>query len=83
MRCDVIAAGVVNAAKAVGLEKPLVIRLEGESNPNQSSSITSDVPPNSRSRPIPCTLLSHEPCRASNRALALAIHLEPNNKTVA
>merc|ERR1711907_400544 len=29
MRCDVIAAGVVNAAKAVGLEKPLVIRLEG------------------------------------------------------
>lgn len=29
MRCDVIAAGVVNAAKAVGLDKPLVIRLEG------------------------------------------------------
>jgi succinyl-CoA synthetase beta subunit len=29
MRCDVIAAGVVNAAKAVGLEKPLIIRLEG------------------------------------------------------
>lgn len=29
MRCDVIAAGIVNAAKQVGLEKPLVIRLEG------------------------------------------------------
>jgi len=29
MRCDVIAAGVVNAAKAVGLNKPLIIRLEG------------------------------------------------------
>jgi len=29
MRCDVIASGIVNAAKQVGLEKPLVIRLEG------------------------------------------------------
>ena len=29
MRCDVIATGVVQAARALGLEKPLVVRLEG------------------------------------------------------
>jgi len=29
MRCDVIAAGVVNAVKEVGLKVPLVVRLEG------------------------------------------------------
>ena len=29
MRCDVIATGVVEAACALGLEKPLVVRLEG------------------------------------------------------
>ena len=29
MRCDVIATGVVEAARALGLEKPLVVRLEG------------------------------------------------------
>jgi len=29
MKCDVIAAGIVNAAKTIGLDKPLVVRLEG------------------------------------------------------
>jgi succinyl-CoA synthetase beta subunit len=29
MRCDVIADGVITAAKEVGLDKPLVVRLEG------------------------------------------------------
>lgn len=29
MRCDVIANGVVEAAKQVSLSKPLVVRLEG------------------------------------------------------
>lgn len=29
MRCDVIAAGIVNAAKQVGVKVPLVVRLEG------------------------------------------------------
>ncbi|MCC2685537.1 MAG: sucC, partial [Paenibacillaceae bacterium] len=29
MRCDVIANGVVEAAKQVGLDRPLVVRLEG------------------------------------------------------
>ena len=29
MRCDVIATGVVEAARALGLKKPLVVRLEG------------------------------------------------------
>merc|ERR1712086_566406 len=29
MRCDIIAAGIVGAAKTVGLTKPLIIRLEG------------------------------------------------------
>jgi succinyl-CoA synthetase beta subunit len=29
MKCDVIAAGVINASKQVGLKVPLVVRLEG------------------------------------------------------
>ena len=29
MRCDVIAEGVVSAVKEVGLQVPLVVRLEG------------------------------------------------------
>ena len=29
MQCDVIAEGVIEAAKAVSLDKPLVVRLEG------------------------------------------------------
>lgn len=29
MKCDVIAAGIVNAAKGVGMKVPLVVRLEG------------------------------------------------------
>ena len=29
MRCDVIATGVINAAKSIGMKKPIVIRLQG------------------------------------------------------
>jgi len=29
MKCDIIAGGIINAAKNVGLKKPLVVRLEG------------------------------------------------------
>ena len=29
MKCDVIAAGIVNAARQVGVEVPLIVRLEG------------------------------------------------------
>jgi len=29
MRCDVIAVGIINAAKLIGIDKPLVIRLQG------------------------------------------------------
>ena len=29
MKCDVIAAGIVNAAKQVGVSVPLIVRLEG------------------------------------------------------
>lgn len=29
MRCDVIASGVINAAKNIGMKKPIVIRLQG------------------------------------------------------
>ena len=29
MRCDVIATGVINAAKKIGMKKPIVIRLQG------------------------------------------------------
>ena len=28
-RCDVIAMGVINAAQAIGMKKPIVIRLKG------------------------------------------------------
>ena len=28
MRCDVIAAGIINAAKEIGMKKPIVIRLQ-------------------------------------------------------
>ena len=29
MRCDVIATGIINAAKNIGIKKPIVIRLQG------------------------------------------------------
>jgi succinyl-CoA synthetase beta subunit len=29
MKCDVIAQGIINAAKTVGIKVPLVVRLEG------------------------------------------------------
>ena len=29
MRCDVIANGIINAAKEIGVQKPIVIRLQG------------------------------------------------------
>ena len=29
MKCDVIASGIVNAAKEVGIKVPLIVRLEG------------------------------------------------------
>lgn len=29
MRCDIIANGVVNAVKEIGIEVPVVVRLEG------------------------------------------------------
>jgi succinyl-CoA synthetase beta subunit len=29
MKCDIIAAGIISAAKNIGLDKPLVVRLEG------------------------------------------------------
>ncbi|MDF2724620.1 MAG: sucC, partial [Paenibacillus sp.] len=29
MKCDVIADGVIEAAKQIGLDRPLVVRLEG------------------------------------------------------
>ena len=29
MRCDVIAAGIINAVKEIGIRKPIVIRLQG------------------------------------------------------
>merc|ERR1719460_3297197 len=41
MRCDIIAAGIVGAAKTVGLTKPLIIRLEG-TNVEQGQKIIND-----------------------------------------
>lgn len=29
MRCDVIATGIINAAKEIGISKPIVVRLQG------------------------------------------------------
>jgi len=29
MRCDVIAMGIINAAQAIGLKKPIIVRLKG------------------------------------------------------
>ena len=29
MRCDVIAMGVINAAQAIGMKKPIIVRLKG------------------------------------------------------
>ena len=28
-RCDVIAMGVINAAQAIGMKKPIIVRLKG------------------------------------------------------
>ncbi len=41
MRCDIIAAGVVKAAKALSLSKPLVVRLAG-TNVDEGKKILSD-----------------------------------------
>ena len=38
MRCDVIAVGIINAAKEIGMKKPLVIRLQG-TNVEQAKSL--------------------------------------------
>jgi succinyl-CoA synthetase beta subunit len=40
MKCDVIAAGVVDAVREVGLRVPLVVRLEG-TNVNEGKDILS------------------------------------------
>jgi succinyl-CoA synthetase beta subunit len=41
MKCDIIAAGVVAAVKEVGLQVPLVVRLEG-TNVDQGKTILSE-----------------------------------------
>ena len=41
MQCDVIAQGVIEAAKAVELDKPLVVRLEG-TNVNEGKKLLAD-----------------------------------------
>jgi len=42
MRCDIIAAGIVAAAKSVGLSKPLIVRLEG-TNVAEGNQIINDA----------------------------------------
>jgi len=42
MRCDIIAAGIVGAAKSVGLTKPLIVRLEG-TNVDQGNAIIKEA----------------------------------------
>ena len=41
MQCDVIAEGVIEAAKAVSLDKPLVVRSEG-TNVEKANSLLAD-----------------------------------------
>jgi len=41
MRCDIVAAGVVNAAKDIGVTIPVVVRLEG-TNVEQGKKILSE-----------------------------------------
>ncbi len=41
MQCDVIAQGVIEAAKAVELDKPLVVRLEG-TNVNEGKKLLAE-----------------------------------------
>jgi len=38
MRCDVIATGIINAAKEIGINKPIVIRLQG-TNVNEAKTL--------------------------------------------
>ena len=38
MRCDVIATGIINAAKEIGISKPIVIRLQG-TNVNEAKTL--------------------------------------------
>jgi succinyl-CoA synthetase beta subunit len=38
MRCDVIATGIINAAKEIGIQKPIVIRLQG-TNVNEAKTL--------------------------------------------
>ena len=54
MKCDVIAAGVVDAVKEVGLEVPLVVRLEG-TNVEQGKKIIDEVRASTWSRPTTST----------------------------
>jgi succinyl-CoA synthetase beta subunit len=41
MKCDVIASGIVNAARQVGVNVPLIVRLEG-TNVEQGRKILSE-----------------------------------------
>jgi len=41
MRCDVIASGIINAAKEIGIEKPIVIRLQG-TNVNEAKKMIAE-----------------------------------------
>ena len=41
MRCDVVAAGIVNAAKEIGIKVPVVVRLEG-TNVEEGKKILAD-----------------------------------------
>jgi len=41
MRCDIIAGGIINAAKEIGLGKPIIIRLEG-TNVEQANRLIAD-----------------------------------------
>jgi succinyl-CoA synthetase beta subunit len=38
MRCDVIATGIINAAKNIGLKKPIIVRLKG-TNVNEAKKL--------------------------------------------
>ena len=62
MRCDIIAEGVVAAVKEVGLQVPLVVRLEG-TNVELGKEIIAQIRPQRRRPPT----ISTTPRRRSSR----------------
>jgi succinyl-CoA synthetase beta subunit len=60
MRCDVIATGIINAAKNIGMEKPIIVRLKG-TNVNEAKELVRvcRLDPCINIHMYPCTSFHH------------------------